>query len=118
MDKKETFKKNLRHYMDITGVKSIEICEAMGIHRGTFSKWYNGASLPSAEMMEKLSKVLGVTSSELLNTTESERMTSLNFKKSVSKEEWLLTLIWAYQNDLLTKEEFFEQKDKILKRYT
>jgi transcriptional regulator with XRE-family HTH domain len=51
-----------------------QLADVMGVKRTTVSMWESGASLPSADKLPKLARVLGCTIDELF-AEESERRT-------------------------------------------
>lgn len=51
-----------------------QLADVMGVKRTTVSMWESGASLPSADKLPKLARVLGCTIDELF-AEESERGT-------------------------------------------
>lgn len=52
------------------GMKQTELAEQMGTVQSTISMWENGTSLPTADKLPKLARVLGCTIDELFDDTD------------------------------------------------
>lgn len=66
---REIFVKNLRFFMESTGVTQADICRELGVSSATASDWCTGKKYPRIDAMQRLADLLGVRYSTL--TTES-----------------------------------------------
>jgi len=57
----------LRQYLDDESVSQTELARRLGVKQPTVWEWLNGESSPSAENLQKLSRVTGVSIDELLS---------------------------------------------------
>jgi len=62
---KKIFGKNLRKYRNLKGLTAEKLGEMVLVEKSTISKYENGCSEPSLEMIMKLSEVLGITPNDL-----------------------------------------------------
>lgn len=69
---KQTMAINIRRYMEEKGVSSVEVCEALGVPKATFSNWCNGVTYPRIDKIEKMAKFFGVTKSDLVEDYNEE----------------------------------------------
>ena len=109
MSAKGIFKDNLRNQMRIRGVRSVDVCEALKVNKGTFSCWYTGRSLPSPTMLEQLCKFFECKAEDLLNphTTEAP-------KQITSYTEQLEKIISYFKDGLITIDEYNLLKSKLM----
>lgn len=112
MASKDNFKHNLRNEMSKKYVRAADICRALNFDKNTFSGWYNGRCLPSPLAMEKLCNYFGVTVDEMLSNNDQPK-SSANNKETAKNTEHLLMLIRAYNDGLISKEEFMEHKKNL-----
>lgn len=66
LDNKETFSKNLRYYMEITGKTRNTICDDLGFKYTTFTDWVNGNKYPRIDKIEMLANYFGIKKSDLI----------------------------------------------------
>ncbi len=79
---------NIRKLRLERGMSQEELAEKLYVVRQTVSKWEKGLSVPDADMLVKLSEVLGVSVSELLGEGNAD-----NFCSDQSKRENILKVI-------------------------
>lgn len=70
MTDREIFKRNLNHYLNISGKKQKDLAEYVGAKTTTVSGWTRGISYPRADAMEKIAMFFGITTSELIGNNE------------------------------------------------
>lgn len=70
MNDREIFKRNLNHYLNISGKKQKDLAEYVGAKTTTVSGWTRGISYPRADAMEKIANFFGITTSELIGNNE------------------------------------------------
>ena len=63
---KETFAKNLAHYLNICGREQKEVAEAIGVPTSTFNEWARGKKYPRIDKIEKLANYFGIKKSDLI----------------------------------------------------
>lgn len=68
---RETFAKNLKYYVDKSGRMQIEIAEAVGVAKSTFTAWIKGDKYPRIDKIELLANYFGIQKSDLIE----ERLT-------------------------------------------
>lgn len=61
---------NLKALREKRHISQIELSKILGVSQGAVSQWENGQSMPRAEMLPKIAKVLGCTVDELLEQEE------------------------------------------------
>ena len=105
------------------GFTQKELGELMGVTNKAVSKWENGASLPRAEELSKLSVILGCTMDELLNgrrledgdrTGEHNETEPISEPRELTEEE--KRLIELYSPYHPTEEESYRKKKTVLKK--
>lgn len=57
----------LKQYLEENSISQTEIAREVGVKQPTVWEWINGESLPSAENLQKLSRVTGLTIDALLS---------------------------------------------------
>jgi len=78
MTDREIFKRNLNHYLNISGKKQKDLAEYVGAKTTTVSGWTRGISYPRAEAMEKIAMFFGITTSELIGNKDDYYRRELN----------------------------------------
>ena len=63
---KETFAKNLGHYLSICGKEQKEIAEDIGVATSTFNDWVKGKNYPRIDKIEMLANYFGIKKSDLI----------------------------------------------------
>lgn len=63
---KETMARNIKHYMDITGVSAADMCKVLGVPQSTFSYWLNAKTYPRIDKIEKMANYFGIKKSDLV----------------------------------------------------
>lgn len=63
---KETFGKNLAHYLDRTGKTQKEIADAVGAAPSTVHAWLQGTRYPRIDKIEALAALFGIQKSDLI----------------------------------------------------
>ena len=89
---KELFVKQLKHYMDLTGIKAVDLAERMGVTPASVSRWMHCHYLPSVARIKEMADVLGCKTSDLLGTDRNDVLTVSN----LSSDEY--QLLWDYRN--------------------
>ncbi|WP_305177909.1 helix-turn-helix domain-containing protein [Faecalibaculum rodentium] len=64
---KRTFAKNLKHYMQIHGLKQSDIARISGVSQQSVSNWLNERQIPRMGAIEMLSQYFGINKSDLLD---------------------------------------------------
>lgn len=59
--------RNLHNIVRAKGISQAYICKQLGAKTTTVNGWFRGANVPRYDMLEKLAKVLGVTTQDLLS---------------------------------------------------
>lgn len=58
---------NLRHLVNKTGLLDCEIADQLGIHKVSFSRYFNERRIPKRTVLEKISTYFSVSTTDLLN---------------------------------------------------
>ncbi len=66
MTNREAFRINLNRLMHMKGYNQADICSYMEVTSGTVSDWVSGKKFPRPEKIEKLAKLFGIASFELV----------------------------------------------------
>ena len=64
--KNKMFNENLKLYRNEKNLSQEQLAQQLHVVRQTISKWENGISLPDANLLSKLSDILGVSVGDLL----------------------------------------------------
>ena len=92
---KKIMAKNIRKYMDATGVKPKDVCDVLHIPLATFSDWINAKTYPRIDKIEMLSNYFGISKADLV-----EENTAL----SPTKQEKDIEKIVNHMREQLTSE--------------
>lgn len=65
---KEIFFHNLHHLIHQSGLRQNQIAEAIGVHPGSFSRYFGEQRIPKKTVLSSLSSFFKVSVSDLLNT--------------------------------------------------
>lgn len=96
------------------GFTQVELGELVGVTGKAVSKWENGQSLPDVSILNSLSEILGVTTTELLNgdyldmnnqeNIDDVTENSINFYKDEVKKKFhtTITILWSIIISLTT----------------
>ena len=68
---KETMAKNIRYYMDLHRVNSVEMCKILGVSQSAFSFWLNAKTYPRIDKIEMMAKYFGITKADLVEERSS-----------------------------------------------
>ena len=70
MNDREIFRKNLNHYLAVSGKLQKDLAEYVGAKTTTVSGWTRGISYPRADAMEKIAAFFGIPTSRLVGEIE------------------------------------------------
>lgn len=62
---------NIQRFMKEKGVRSIDVANAIGVPKSTFSSWTTGSMYPRIDKIEKLAKFFGCTKADLVEDPSS-----------------------------------------------
>jgi len=79
---KETMAKNIKYFMELRSVNSVDMCRILGVPQSTFSYWLNAKTYPRIDKIEKMANYFGVSKSDLVE----ERGSMLLKEPSVSDD--------------------------------
>lgn len=60
---------NIRNFRKQNGLTQEELAKKLNLERSTIAKWESGHSLPRADMLPDIAKILGCTVDKLLQNT-------------------------------------------------
>ena len=99
---KEIFSRNLRKYMELSGVTQRELARLAGVSTGTFNDWVKGRIYPRMDKIQFLADYFGISKSDLIedvNSTdnalsiEDQEILDLFHKVSDDKKAFVLSVI-------------------------
>ncbi len=70
MNNREVFRRNLNHYLEISGKLQKDLAEYVGAKTTTVSGWTRGISYPRADAMEKIALFFGIPTSKLVGSDD------------------------------------------------
>ena len=65
---KETFSKNLKHYMDKRDITQKEMAEVVGVAPSTFNDWMKAKKYPRIDKIEIMANYFGILKSDLIES--------------------------------------------------
>ena len=65
---KETFSKNLKHYMDKRDITQKEMAEIVGVAPSTFNDWMKAKKYPRIDKIEIMANYFGILKSDLIES--------------------------------------------------
>lgn len=82
--------KNITRLMAEKGVKAVDVCEALGFKKNTFSDWVNGKKYPRIDKIEMMAKYFGVSKADLVEDEYRPKELTLTYEER--------EIITAYRN--------------------
>lgn len=76
MNNREVFRRNLNHYLSISGKLQKDLAEYVGAKTTTVSGWTRGISYPRADAMEKIAMFFGIPTSKLVGSENDDPASS------------------------------------------
>lgn len=96
MNNKETFSRNLQHYMDLEGKSRKEVADAIGVSYFTFTDWVKGKTYPRMDKVEKLAKYFEIKISDLIEKIEETPVETAEFHARILSDKELMKCIEVY----------------------
>ena len=87
VENKEVMAKNIRKYMELKGVNSTEICNALNFKHNTFSNWINAKIYPRIDKIEMLARYFGVSKAALVEDADNIVLSSKEEKLIMNYRE-------------------------------
>lgn len=75
---------NIKHFRKEKGISQEELAVRLNVVRQTVSKWENGRSVPDADVLVQIAKMLEVSVGELLGT-EADNVAAIDLSEELSK---------------------------------
>ena len=101
---KKTMANNIRHYMEVNHVSSVDMCKILDVPQSTFSYWLHAKTYPRIDKIEKMANYFGISKADLVEE-----------RKPVSNSEIRDRLLRAFdQMDPDRQEEFAAQAEAAL----
>lgn len=91
----EGFGETLRKNRKLRNFSQEQLAEAMNVTRQTISNWETGAVVPSANRLQQLSAVLGISVAELLGETAEKDVSPEPASDPTVRRRWPLALVCA-----------------------
>lgn len=83
---KETFAKNLRYYLNLSGITQKELAKIIGVSAPTMHEWCKGKKTPRMDKVEKLANYFGILKSDLI---EDKQKQPTEGELSIKKKEFI-----------------------------
>lgn len=97
---KEFFSRQLKHYMDIKRMNTVDVAKLLNVTKQAVSSWCNGEKMPRMDKIEKLCLLFNVKKSDLLEektfeikTSEDNEIIELFSKLPTEKKRLVIDLI-------------------------
>lgn len=90
---KETMAKNIKYYMELNGVNSLDMCRILGVPQSTFSYWLNARSYPRIDKIEKMANYFRISKADLVEDRNEREPTGF------TDEEISLIRCWRQATD-------------------
>lgn len=91
----EGFGETLRKNRKLRNFSQEQLAEAMNVTRQTISNWETGAVVPSANRLQQLSAVLGISAAELLGEAAEKDASPEPASDPTAHRRWPLALLFA-----------------------
>lgn len=93
---KETMARNIKYYMDLNSVSSVDMCKILDVPASTFSYWINARTYPRIDKIERMANYFGVSKSDLVE----ERIVSSPSGITLSDDEQRLVLLYRRADEI------------------
>ena len=105
---KETMAKNIRYYMDLHHVNSVEMCRILDVPQSTFSYWLNAKTYPRIDKIEKMAAYFHIEKSDLI-----EERSDAQTKSNISDDDIRFALF--HGADVEITDEMFDEVKRFAK---
>ncbi len=93
----ETFSKNLRRYVEISGKTQKDIALDIGVTPASFNEWYKGKKYPRIDKIQRLADYFKISKSDLIEDKRAwEKPENADFHAKIIMDDELLDMIEAY----------------------
>lgn len=93
---KETMARNIKYYMDLNSVSSVDMCKILDVPASTFSYWINARTYPRIDKIERMANYFGVSKSDLVE----ERIVNSPSGITLSDDEQRLVLLYRRADEI------------------
>lgn len=69
---KEVFAKNLKYYIDSSGISQKDLADAIGVSAPTLNEWLKSKKYPRIDKIERLANYFGILKSDLIEEKTDE----------------------------------------------
>ena len=69
---KEVFAKNLKYYIDNSGISQKDLADAIGVSAPTLNEWLKSKKYPRIDKIERLANYFGILKSDLIEEKSDE----------------------------------------------
>ena len=63
---KQVMAQNIKYYLELNKLRSVDVCAALGFKAATFSDWLHAKTYPRIDKIEKMANYFGVTKADLV----------------------------------------------------
>lgn len=93
---KETMARNIKYYMDLNSVSSVDMCKILDVPASTFSYWINARTYPRIDKIERMANYFGVSKADLVE----ERIVKSSSGITLSDDEQCLVLLYRRADEI------------------
>lgn len=93
---KETMARNIKYYMDLNSVSSVDMCKILDVPASTFSYWINARTYPRIDKIERMANYFGVSKADLVE----ERIVKSSSGITLSDDEQRLVLLYRRADEI------------------
>lgn len=106
---KEVMARNIQKYLDLNGIRPIDICNDLGFKKSTFSNWVNGKIYPRIDKIEMMANYFHIQKSDLIEAKSLDDHSNSLDVSDLSEENRKKALVYIYKLLELQKLEEGEQ---------
>lgn len=108
-----TLSLNIKKYRELRQLTQDELGELLEVSGKTISSWEKGRSEPKIDMIEKISKVLNCTNSQLLGEVENDFFTTPEDALQFILKQEMFAKFGGYDLDVMSDDEIIDMANDI-----
>lgn len=94
---KEVMAKNIRYYLELNGIRPIDMCVALGLKKSTFSNWINAKIYPRIDKIELMANYFHIQKSDLIEDKTSKKDETNIDVSELTEENRKKALVYVYK---------------------
>lgn len=108
-----TLSLNIKKYREMRHLTQDELGDLLEVSGKTISSWEKGRSEPKIDMIERISKILNCSSSQLIGETENDFFTSPEEALQFILKQDMFAKFGGYNLDIMDDEEIIDMANDI-----